>query len=382
MTEVDQNSVMRRKARAGQAEAQIRGMSLAKALRLSLAKSAEALLGVAMAAIGITSEARRGEDFGDLFEAADLMLLLDGPEGRRGAALLAPALVGGLIQQQCMGKVLEAEKDAPRPMTATDAAICAPLLDRLFETAAELLSDAPEAALLDGLRFGAHVGDARLLQLALEAPEYRLVRITVDLAAGQRQGVLSLLLPLTPPAAAPGSAPAEAETAGAAAPGPVLGEVAMGLRAELDIALTRLSLPLQQISALKPGDVLSLGSARFDAVEVLTITGKQLATGRLGQVGGQRALRLTPAAAKDTGPQRRREDRGALQQEEPDRLGAAPEMETAGVAPPPPSPEPAAQPEMPDMSDLPEMLPVPEMEDPAELARLRAQAETPERLQA
>ena len=132
-------SVLRRKATAGREDHQSRAMSMQKALRLTLAKVADNLHGMAMAVIGARVEDRDGDNLTDLFDPADLLLLLDGPAGARGAAVLDAAFVGGLIQQQTMGKVQPIpENQDPRPMTPTDAAICAPFMDALLSRVATL----------------------------------------------------------------------------------------------------------------------------------------------------------------------------------------------------------------------------------------------------
>ena len=122
-------TALHRKAQAGRVEHQTRAMSVPKALRLTLAKVADDLFDMVTAAIGVRMEQRGGDALGDLFDGPVLLMSLDGPPGRCGAAVLDPLLVGGLIQQQTTGKVMPETGDVPRPSTTTDAAICAPFLD-------------------------------------------------------------------------------------------------------------------------------------------------------------------------------------------------------------------------------------------------------------
>ena len=86
--------VLRRMTRKGQAEHTARATSLAKALRLTLAKVADARLNLPLAALAIRTHRQEGSDLQEVLPKDHLLLLLDGPQGRRGAALLDPALVG------------------------------------------------------------------------------------------------------------------------------------------------------------------------------------------------------------------------------------------------------------------------------------------------
>lgn len=360
-----QNMVMRRKAKAGREDAQARRMSVGKALRLSFAKVANELLGLPLAVIGATAAAQPAEGLDEILEAEALLMLLEGPRGQKGAAMLDGALVGGLVQQQTLGKVQPDGSEAGRPMTATDAALCAPVLEGLMKRAAPLPDDPAERALLTGFEFGAHVAAPRLLRLALEGAEYRVLRLTLDLAGGVRQGALTMILP--EPEAADLTPETDGSDAAAAEPSPggaTLCDNVLGLKAELNIGLATLSLPLRQVGKLAVGDVLPLGVTAFDRIRVLTLQGRDLAGGSLGQVSGMRAVRLAPRPKVQDHPQRRAEDRAALDQPEvtgdgtglgpvpvqPATASALPDLSDLGGVPEPEADQPPA---MPDMSDLP-----------------------------
>src|SRR5690606_243353 len=85
-------SALRRMARAGRDVRQARAMSLAEALRVTLAKVASDPFGTAMAVIGVRSETRNGDDLEGVFGAQTLLMLLDGPHRRRAAAVFDAAL--------------------------------------------------------------------------------------------------------------------------------------------------------------------------------------------------------------------------------------------------------------------------------------------------
>lgn len=364
--------LLRRKAQAGREEQQARAMSLQKAMRLTLAKVADDLFGMAMATLAVRLEERAGGGLDGLFDPAALMMLLDGPNGQRGAVSFDSALVGGLIQQQTMGQVLADPGGSPRVLTATDAAICVPFLDALLARSATLPEVPEERQWLEGYQFGARAEDPRLVLMALEAPAYRIMHVSIDIAGGLRQGQMTLCLPL---GSAAGSPPMDPQAGEEAKPAPkLLMDNVLALNADLNIALARLKLPLRDLGAWKAGDVLPLPGSRFETVSVLTMAGRSVATGALGQVAGQRAVRLTRRAAPLMQPRRRASDRAELDLPEVqfDRRGAdqaevVPQVDPAAKGPSPEVPPRAADegavlpgpsslpdlPDLPDMSDLP-----------------------------
>lgn len=348
-------SVLHRKAHAGRVEHQTRAMSVPKALRLTLAKVADDLFDMAMAAIGVRIERRSGDALGDLFDDASLLMSLDGPSGSRAAAVFDAALVGGLIQQQTMGKVMPDIEGTVRQLTITDAAICAPFLDTLLQRAALLPETEDERALLHGYQFGTRPEDARLLRMTLEAAEYQVVYITVDIAGGKRQGQIILCMPSAPHIAEQsGGSGGDARSGDGTPPRKKwLNETVLGLHVDLNIALARLSMPLSAVSVLAVGDTLSLGVTAFDKSRVLTMDGCSVGRGTLGQVDGLRALRVEHEKTGAT-PKRRASDRSDL--ELPDVAGdgtgtRASEMKTGGKIPD--INDLDVMPAMPDMSDLP-----------------------------
>jgi flagellar motor switch protein FliM len=68
------------------------------------------------------------------------------------------------------------------------------------------------------------------------------------------------------------------------------------LAVEMDAALTHISLPLERILRLQPGEVLVLPMANLDQIQLVGVNGLRAAGAKLGQNRGLRALRLTDAA--------------------------------------------------------------------------------------
>lgn len=311
--EAKTRSVLLRKVHAGNEVRQTRAMSLAKALRLTLAKVADDLHDFAMAVIGVRSEIRGTEELVGLFDIAQLLVLVDGPNRSRGAIVFDRALVGALLQQQTMGKVLPVLEGDDRRMTATDAAVCVPFIDALFSRVAPLPDEAGEKALVEGYRFGAQVSDPRLLIMALEAPTYEVIHLTVDVAGGTRQGTIVLCLPHKPvyvdnvvddKEKADRDPPKKKEVK--------LGEVVMGLTAELKIVLAQIRMPVGTLQSLKHDDVFELGISAFNETTLMTIDGRKVGKGTLGQLNGMRAVQVEHTVNATNAPRRRISDRDGL----------------------------------------------------------------------
>tara|TARA_R110002110_G_scaffold57317_19_gene163987 strand:+ start:1222 stop:2352 length:1131 start_codon:yes stop_codon:yes gene_type:complete len=375
---------MRRKTDHGREAQQVRAMSLAKALRLTVPKVADQLFDLALAAIAIKVEEVSGDDVKRAFDDVGLLFLLDGPTPLAGAAMLDPLLVGALIQQQTMGRVLPDPGGNPRRMTDTDAAITAPFLEDMLKRAAALPDSEGDKRLLGGYSFGSRAEDVRLLAMALEAPAYKMMTVTVDVCGGVRQGQIVLCLPILSDVTQPFSGGEGDADQGEPAhrSGPeTLSDTVMGLNIELNVSLARVRMPLGRLGALCPGDVLELDTANFDQVQLISPGGDALATGTLGQMEGMRALRMTHSAVGQMAPKRRAEDRAELSQAEPERL-TAPVKHSARTAPDTAQDEPTARfdtpqqrdlhkPEMPDLTDLPE-LNLPDLDDLSDLPEQKA----------
>lgn len=332
----DSRNVLSRKAEAARRAFEARAMSPAKALRRALSRTADVLWDLALVAHAVDQEHLDQDGVVAQLPPEALLLLLDGPDGVVGFVTLDRDLVTGLTEVQTMLQVTQMPAE-PRPFTATDAAMTAPLLDGTLERFARFLEDHPLRPQIEGFRFGAMLEDARAAGMLLDAPGYMVFRATLDLALGRRRGELRLFLPERPGARRAGP------------PGqPGAHEQKMGLLpAQMRAVLGALRLPLNKAQALRPGDLLPLSPDMLDAVTLHAGPGAPVAGGRLGQINGMRAVRLSWP-------------RVAPQDEAPD----LPEMtELPDMAPAPPDAAPeefgldeiaSGLPDLPDLPDVPE----------------------------
>lgn len=276
-------TTMRRKLADAQAATTPREVTALRALRLALARAAGDSLGLALGAIAARQTVRAPDEAAGDIAADGLLMLLDCDGGQAGAAVLSLTLVASLIQQQTTGRVAERAPD-PRAFTDTDALICAPFVEDCLRMAAGIAEAPADRACLSAIRFGARAADTRSLGLALRAHRYRCFAFTLDIAEGRRQGDLLFVLPdmavkateeaMPHPARDPDKSPL------------------MQVPVELTAVLARLRLPLERLNALRVGDVVPIARDRLDETSIVSLDGRVVARGRLGQMNGQRAVRI------------------------------------------------------------------------------------------
>lgn len=259
-------------------------MSMPKALRRALSRTADVLWDLALVTQAVTVEMLDQDEVVEALGPGDLLILLDGPAGAMGIAAVDRQVLTGVVEVQTIQQVTQMPIDDGRVLTQTDAAMVAPLLDGALSRLATTLEDHPLHAQLVGFRFGAMLEDPRSAGLLLDASAYRAFRAEVDLALGRRRGVLTLFLPEIKPKR---SEPSDVYQAGPHE------ERLSRVPARLEASLARVTLPLSKAEALKPGDLLPLPPDAIDKVEVMAGRSHLVARGRLGQINGLRAVRLT-----------------------------------------------------------------------------------------
>ncbi|WP_223422867.1 FliM/FliN family flagellar motor C-terminal domain-containing protein [Tateyamaria pelophila] len=318
MGETKSNTVLGRIAAAGREDHQARAMTLQKAMRVTLTKVADSLMDLPLAVIGSVVQKVTGDGLESVIDDDALLLLLDGPTARVGAVQFDPVLVGGMIQQQTIGTV-RPDTGAARPMTRTDAAICAPLLDAVFERVPKIVDSAEDARLVDGFRFGAKAEHSRALRIALEAPEYTILRLTIDLARGTRQGEMVIILPIqhlevTVPEGPDDHGEHKLQP-------PEMSKVVMDLTTELNMILCRVKLPLTKVRDLKPGDVLDIPPGHFPNVQICEKFGRVLGQGVVGHVDGLRAVKPKQKPLHASQPLRRASDEDRVDMPKVEEIG-------------------------------------------------------------
>lgn len=224
-----------------------------------------------------------------------LILSLEGPRGAAGVMVLSAEVVAAVIERQTLGRV-GTQPVAPRRPTRTDAMLAAGVAGAVLAALDEAVEDTADRTWAAGFRPGAALDEPRMVGFHLEEGAHWLWRAEVELGGGARQGQVLLALPAAGRGDPPASARAAADQAAALVFQAALAEQVMGAEAVLEAVLARVQLPLAQVMALRRGEVLRLGTAALDRIDLTGPDGVRRAGGRLGQTRGMRALRLSEAA--------------------------------------------------------------------------------------
>lgn len=288
-----QNVLARKLAATKEGSASAAGSLTLKALRRSVARAAADLCNLPVAVLAARQCNRPPEGLAERLSDDDLLVVLDCPQGRMGAVCMDAATVTALIQKQTIGAVIGMAPDG-RSYTPTDAAMTAEFLERCFAKAVAMLDGQADQGIFAGYRFGAQVENVRSLVLGLEAEDYRVIELNMDLASGKMQGTMKLILPEP-------TAEELQEANGGARLGPSLGGNMGSIRAELSAVLCKMRVPLQEFAGLREGDLLPLDAAFLYETDLLTIGGQSVAQGRLGQLNGARAVRLNQTRTRLVG---------------------------------------------------------------------------------
>ncbi len=284
MGEPARQDVLGQKANASRRAFEARAMSPAKALRRALSRTSDVLWELPLVTQGVQQEMLDQDGCLDVLAPGHLLLLMEGPDGARGIVSVDREIMTGMIEIQTISKVTRMPIE-DRPLTPTDAAMMAPLIDGALERFEANLEGHPDLGQLSGYRFGALVEDARTVGLLLEAALFRAFRVTIDLDTGTRRGDIQIILPVR-------KIGVVEDTLADTRPGPHEPRL-MLVPARIEAILACVRMPLSKASALRAGDLIELPATALEKAELIAGRGHRLALGRLGQMNGLRAIRLS-----------------------------------------------------------------------------------------
>lgn len=374
MGDSQEQSVLWRKVQAGRSGTAITPMSPAKALRIAIPKAGMSANGLQLAVSDLTGENLALTPLLDALPTRGLFLRLDGPGASNGFAVLDAGLLTSIIEMQTMGRVGSGEVPDRMP-TTTDAIISEDIVNDCLATFATALTGLPDWDWARGYKVAGKVDGARALGLLLEDVAFRRYEIEIDVAGAARKGKLTLALP------------AQGRGAGGAKTGKADKDWSSALvssisqaQASLNVVLHRHILPLSQVETLRVGEVLTLPMEAMGEVRLEAEDGDCAAIGRLGQIRGMRAIKLSgtgegaEAAPEALGGSGSGPLTIAASSGPADPLAEAPAQNAVqgdpGALPDAPGLEPAGLPEMPELPDLPELPELPELPQTGELPEL------------
>ena len=178
----------------------------------------------------------------------------------------------------------------PRPVTATDAAMIAPLITSFLAEAAVSTLGTPLAGWTDAYGVGDRVANTRAAGLTMVDTTYRLVCLTLELGAGDRQGMVQIALPVSPEMKVQ-HVPDAAVTWSAN-----IANAVGNAPADLHAVLHRMRLSLRQVDGFQVGQLIAMPGITVGSVKLETTDGRVVARARLGQMTGLRAVRIQAPA--------------------------------------------------------------------------------------
>lgn len=266
-----------------------------RALRIAFTRAAERAVGLKLTVLGVGDET--ADLAGLLARLSDgwLLLRLHGAEPTDAPGLVAVdhGLVAAVIESQMRGR-LSAATPEPRPLTAADAALVEPLVAAFLGEIARDAGGTGLDAWVAGRAAGGRLADLRAAELALPDGGYRIVGLSADLGAGEREGQILLALP-----DGQGRPGADHDDARRAAWSAALQGAVLAAPAAVEAVLHRMRLPLRAVQGLQIGQKIALPGVRVSSVRLETPDGRLVGRGRLGQVGGMRAVRIEPEPVID-----------------------------------------------------------------------------------
>lgn len=297
-------TAMRRKIDAGRVPVAEGAAVAAGVWAVALARAARVRLSLDLAVRGMTDRRAALAEVLDLQPDRALIAVLEGPGEALGVLSLSPEVLAGLIERQTLGRVTDMPP-LPRRPTRTDAAMVGGLVDAALAAMDAALLTAVDRVWASGFRYASFLEDARPLGLMLDDVAYRVLQADVVLEGGAKTGTILLVLPAEGRAAPPAPSPAASEGVAAVLVfQAAMAEQVKASDARLEAVIARVTLPLSLAMALGVGEVIRLGAAALDRIDLEGIDGVRMAGGRLGQNRGMRALRLSPdtmPAAKGAG---------------------------------------------------------------------------------
>lgn len=224
----------------------------------------------------------------DLAEPGMFLALVEGPDDLMGMVWLCPDTLAALVEVQTTGQVSPMSNSSapPRLPTRTDAALLAPMVDSFLRQITARCAELPECALFCGYAYGSFLDDRRPIGVVLDDISYDLVTMDVALAQGQVNGICTLVLPHPP-------APANEEVNDEREWERRMTGAVENSAVRLNAVLCRFRLTLSEALALAQGDVLQVPDSALETLGLTALGGAQVASGRLGQARGFRAVRLT-----------------------------------------------------------------------------------------
>ena len=263
----------------------IPAMTPHRALRVAVNKGSQAVDGAGLRLVsyseGMTSLTEVGQT---LDPAAALFRLASGPDCL-GLLAVDPAVVHAIVTVRMTGTLGEAELPT-RPVTKIDGVVAQPVLARILAEFSVALSGLEAERYLAGQRLGDVLTDKRGALLELEDVPYRQFAGQISVGGALGSGRIAFVVPASAGSVA---APAGRHDADWQRK---LEATVQTAEAQLEARLDPVLLGIPELRALSVGSEIMLPTEALNRIRILTLEGTTIAHGRLGQMSGNRAIRI------------------------------------------------------------------------------------------
>ncbi len=275
---------------AGRPPPEFGEVSPAKALRLSLAKAGQEVLGQVVTGSGIEELKLSIPKIAENLPEGALVLEMTGPRGCKGLLALDKALVCAITESLTIGRVSGGAVPERAP-SRTDALLCRKFLVLVMTLFAARLVGHPAADWATGFVPEDPVPDLRRLPVMMDDVAYRMLAMEVDFAMGARIGQICIIVPWAGAEEIPVPVeelppPEESEAAWREK----LEKSVMASKLDLHAVLCRKTLSLKEVQELEIGSFIRIPTDSIGHTVLEAADGTELFRGRLGELNGNKAI--------------------------------------------------------------------------------------------
>jgi len=253
-------------------------------MRRALSRAADKAVGLSSTVLEVSEEDLEAEDLIANGPAEWIVLGMRSSDsaGLSGLFMMDPVLRTALVEMQTMGSLLPPPEEQ-RKITRTDTVMCMPFADLFLSELDEVGFGGGKLNLRD---FDLVImPDLRTVGLVMVQGLYRMWRIKVQVSGSDAPGEI-LMATRQEVQVAPPESPTNLGWSKA------LRHAVEDAPTQLDAVLSKLSLPIEDVEAFEVGQLLSLAGTTVESISLYGPDGEEVATARLGQIAGKRAVRI------------------------------------------------------------------------------------------
>jgi flagellar motor switch protein FliM len=265
----------------------IPAMTPLRAFRVAVKKAVQPMVATGLRLAKLDERRMTLGEFSAAMDAKGALFRLNGPPECAGLLAIDPTVVHAISAVRTTGG-LPRDGLPDRPVTRIDSVVALPFLTALLAEFIGALDGLEAQRVMTGYRIGPYQSDRAAALLELEDVPYRLFSGEVTIGDGAGSGKISFLVLADPPRLkqtqtfSPNDAEWQRRLHGSV----------MKAEAVLEARLEPLTLDISVLRGLKPGADLPLPPEALAKIRFVTLEGKPVATGRLGQLSGNRAVRI------------------------------------------------------------------------------------------